>query len=74
MRQAGVLAAAGIVALEQGIDRLAEDHATAKLLAQGLSEINGFVVQPSAVETNMFFFSLAPEVLKARYVRLCLLP
>ncbi|MGC8861977.1 MAG: threonine aldolase family protein [Armatimonadota bacterium] len=55
MRQAGIIAACGIVALESMIDRLAEDHANAKLLAQGLSEIPGFKVDPDKVETNMVY-------------------
>lgn len=57
MRQSGVLAAAGIVALEQMVDRLAEDHANARRLADGLAEIPGLYVEP-AVETNMVFFHL----------------
>ena len=57
MRQAGVLAAAGIVALEQMVDRLAEDHAHARRLAAGLAEIRGLHVDPHT-ETNMVFFSL----------------
>jgi threonine aldolase len=56
MRQAGVLAAAGLVALEEGIERLAEDHRNAKLLAEGLSRVPGIRVEPSAVETNILFF------------------
>ncbi|HEU5368306.1 MAG TPA: GntG family PLP-dependent aldolase, partial [Ktedonobacterales bacterium] len=58
MRQSGVLAAAGIVALEQMVDRLAEDHANARRLAEGLAEIRGLHVDPTTVETNMVFFSL----------------
>ncbi len=57
MRQAGIVAAAGIVALEQMVDRLAEDHANAQRLAAGLAEIRGLEVDP-AVETNMAFFNL----------------
>ena len=55
MSQAGVIAAAGIVALEGMIDRLAEDHANAKLLARGISGIPGFAVDAERVETNMVF-------------------
>jgi len=54
MRQAGVIAAAGIVALEAGIPRLAEDHDNAKKLALGLAERFPGCVDPSRVETNMF--------------------
>lgn len=62
MRQAGVLAAAGIVALETMVDRLAEDHANAKRLAEGLADTPGFVVDPERVYTNMVYFELSPEV------------
>ncbi|MDH7600594.1 MAG: GntG family PLP-dependent aldolase [Armatimonadota bacterium] len=55
MRQAGVIAACGIVALETMIDRLAEDHINAKLLAQGLADIAGLKVDPDKVETNMVY-------------------
>jgi len=55
MRQAGIIAAAGIVALEQMIDRLAEDHANAKRLAQGVNEIPRLSVDLALVETNMVY-------------------
>ncbi|HTX90236.1 MAG TPA: low-specificity L-threonine aldolase [Anaerolineales bacterium] len=61
MRQAGILAAAGIVALETMTARLGEDHARAKKLADGLSTVPGLVLS-GAPETNMVFLSLAPEV------------
>lgn len=53
MRQAGVLAAAGIVALEQMVERLAEDHANARLLADGLARVPGLAATTAEVETNM---------------------
>ncbi len=53
MRQAGVIAAAGLVALDTMIDRLADDHANAKTLAEGLANINGIVVDLGSVQTNM---------------------
>jgi threonine aldolase len=59
MRQAGIIAAAGIIALNEMVDRLAEDHATAKQLAQGLANIPGIVVEPETVETNILFFGVA---------------
>ena len=59
MRQAGILAAAGIVSLTEMVERLADDHAHAKMLAEGLVQIPGLVVQPELVKTNMFFFELA---------------
>jgi threonine aldolase len=58
MRQAGVLAAAGIVALTGQVDRLVEDHANVQLLARGLAEIDGLNVDPAAVQTNMVFVEL----------------
>lgn len=62
MRQAGILAAAGIVALNEMIDRLADDHQHACDLAQRLSRVPGIIVQPDMVRTNMVFFELADEV------------
>src|SRR2546428_4960767 len=56
MRQVGILAAAGLVALETMIARLAEDHAHARLLAERLCEIPGFVIDPAGVETNIVIF------------------
>lgn len=55
MRQAGILAAAGIHALENNISRLAEDHDNAALLAKGLSGIKGLTVDPWSAKTNMVF-------------------
>jgi threonine aldolase len=55
MRQAGIIAAAGIVALESMVDRLADDHATAQRLARGLNEIPGLSVEMETVETNMVY-------------------
>jgi len=62
MRQAGVLAAAGIVALESMVDRLADDHRRARLLAQGLATIPGLELDPGTPKTNMVFCSLADDV------------
>ncbi|HBH02449.1 MAG TPA: low specificity L-threonine aldolase [Candidatus Rokubacteria bacterium] len=53
MRQAGVLAAAGLVALERMVDRLAEDHANARRLAEGLARLPGLRVDPASVQTNI---------------------
>ncbi len=53
MRQAGPLAAAGIIALDTMVDRLKEDHATAKQLAQGLHRIDARLLDPRDVETNL---------------------
>jgi len=62
MRQAGILAAAGVVALEQMTERLVEDHARAKRLAEGLTQIPGIEVAP--VTTNILYFQLTDEVSK----------
>ncbi len=66
MRQAGILAAAGIVALEEGMGRLEQDHANARRLAQGLADL-GLPVDPSGVQTNMVFLHL-PAAETARLV------
>ncbi|MDP2918935.1 MAG: low-specificity L-threonine aldolase [Dehalococcoidia bacterium] len=62
MRQAGIIAAAGIVALETMIDRLAEDHANAKRLAAGLGNIKGISLAQETVETNIVMFDLSAEL------------
>jgi len=59
MRQAGVIAAAGIVALETMITRLGEDHENAKRLAEGLAKINGIKVDLACVQTNMVRFDIS---------------
>jgi threonine aldolase len=56
MRQAGVLAAAGLVALEETPRRLPEDHANARFLAEGLAHIPGIQVDPRKVATNIVIF------------------
>lgn len=61
MRQVGILAAAGIVALTENVERLAEDHANARRLAKGLGAIDGLAVDPAAVQTNMLFLCLPHE-------------
>ncbi len=62
MRQAGVIAAAGLVALDTMIDRLPVDHANAKRLAVGLSQIPGFTCSPEKTVTNIVMFGLSPRV------------
>ena len=55
MRQAGILAAAGILVLDEHVDRLAEDHANAMRLAEGLACVEELAVEPASVQTNMVF-------------------
>jgi threonine aldolase len=59
MRQVGVLAAAGLIALEESPKALAEDHAKAKLLAEGLSELRGVKIDPERVQTNIVIFDIS---------------
>lgn len=61
MRQAGIVAAAGIVALEQMVERLAEDHANARRLAEGLATLPGIEIDLGAVQTNIVIFRVADE-------------
>jgi threonine aldolase len=56
MRQAGILAAAGIYALQHNVERLAEDHLNAKRLARGLADIGGLDIDVNAVGTNILYF------------------
>jgi threonine aldolase len=58
MRQTGVLAAAGLVALDHMVERLAEDHVNARTLAEGLSELPGVRCDLTRVQTNLIFFEL----------------
>ena len=58
MRQAGVIAATGLIALRTMVDRLAEDHANARTLAEGLAELPGVRCDLSRVQTNLVFFDL----------------
>ena len=71
MRQVGVLAAAGLIALEETPKRLAEDHCNAKFLAEGLGRIPGIQVDPAKVATNITIFDVsgtgvAPAEISAR--------
>lgn len=61
LRQAGMMAAAAIYALDHHVERLAEDHENARVFAQALAEIPGVILDPDAVETNLVFFEIAPE-------------
>jgi len=68
MRQAGIIAAAGIVALETMIDRLAEDHSNARRLAEGLASIKGITLAQDDIPTNIVMFNLSPELSVAEFV------
>lgn len=65
MRQAGIIAAAGIYALQQNVGRMAEDHENARLLANGLAEIPGITIDPLEVETNIVYFDVCSEGISA---------
>jgi threonine aldolase len=58
MRQAGIIAAAGIIAVEKMVDRLKDDHENAKLLARGLSKIDGITLDFDRVQTNIVFYDV----------------
>jgi threonine aldolase len=68
MRQVGIIAAAGIVALETMVDRLAEDHANARRLAQGLASIKGITLAQDEIPTNIVMFHLSPELSVVEFV------
>ena len=58
MRQSGIVAAAGLYALDHNVERLADDHARAKRLAEGLAELPGVELDPATVETNIVIFAV----------------
>jgi threonine aldolase len=62
MRQAGILAAAGLYALEHNVARLAEDHANARRFGEPLARTPGIVLDAATIETNIVIWELAPEV------------
>lgn len=66
MRQGGVIAAAGIYALQHMVDRLADDHANAKLLAQGLAALPMIDLDPDSIETNIVIFGVPDSLVFAR--------
>jgi len=65
MRQCGIIAAAGITALEQMTERLTEDHANARRLAEGIAKIPGLSLDPESVQTNIIYFDLAGKGISA---------
>jgi threonine aldolase len=62
MRQAGIVAAGALYALDHHVERLAEDHENARLLAEGLAEVRGVSIDPAAVETNIVIFEIKDAV------------
>ncbi len=66
MRQAGIIAAAGVWALRHHVDRIADDHEHARLLAEGLAALPGIALDPTHVETNIVIFDVAKTGLSAR--------
>jgi threonine aldolase len=68
MRQAGIIAAAAIYALEHNIERLAEDHANAKRLAAGIGQLPGVSIDVSAVETNILYVDVAESTGTAKWL------
>jgi len=62
MRQAGILAAAGLHALENNIQRLETDHNNAEMLATGLSGIKGIKVDPQGAQTNILFVDIKADM------------
>jgi threonine aldolase len=68
MRQSGVIAAAGLVALQTMVDRLPEDHHRARRLAEGLAEIDGVSIDLEAVQTNIVIFNVEPAYEQAAFV------
>lgn len=63
MRQAGTIAAAGIVGVTEMVERLADDHENAQRMAKGLAAIDGIEIDPAEVETNLVFFTVSHEEL-----------
>jgi threonine aldolase len=65
MRQAGIIAAAGVHALDHMVDRMAEDHENARILAAGLANVPGLEVDLDSVVTNILIYRVKPEVMSA---------
>jgi threonine aldolase len=71
MRQAGVLAAAGLISLNEMVERLAEDHRNARRLAEGLQGLPGIEIDLTRVETNMVFGDCRPPLTAREFLRRC---
>ncbi|MBN1579275.1 MAG: threonine aldolase, partial [Anaerolineae bacterium] len=65
MRQCGVIAAAGVVALDEMIDRLADDHTHARRLAEGIAQVPGVVVDLETVQTDIVYFDVVSAQISA---------
>src|SRR5439155_14411468 len=66
MRQAGVLAAAALYALDHHLERLAEDHRNARVIGQAIADTPGLRLDPSDLETNIIFFKVDPDFSTAK--------
>jgi threonine aldolase len=62
MRQAGIIAAGALYALDHHIDRLAEDHAHARILADAIRSVPGFELRPAEIDTNIVIFHVDPKL------------
>ena len=62
LRQAGIVAAAAVYALDHNVDRMADDHANARAFAEALAEFDGVRINPDDVESNLVFFEVDPEI------------
>ena len=69
MRQAGVIAAAGVIAVQKMIPRLAQDHANARRLAHGLADIPGIVVNPEVTQTNIVNFDVPSKTTADKFAQ-----
>jgi threonine aldolase len=69
MRQAGIIAAPGIIALDKMVARLTEDHVNARRLAEGIAEIPGLSIDVSRVKTNIIYFDVASEKIDVEQLR-----
>ena len=68
MRQAGILAAAALHALDHHIDRLAEDHRNAQVIAEAIADVPSLRLDPPQVETNLIWFEVDPDLGTAKEV------
>ncbi len=68
MRQCGIIASGGIVALDEMVERLSDDHTLAQNLAEGISQINGLSIRPEHVETNIVFFEVTHDHITASQI------